>query len=277
MQDQARWETEQRVADRARTQLDAEISKAVDKLKSRFNDQVWESLARLDLDLEALALSTTDDRAVMRMRLAGQDQLGAFTPRPRAPSDSLMSLQLHESALNNALLGLGLEGRTFTVPELFAHLRAKLNRPAPAVAPELPEDVVLTFAAQDAVRVHCHAGRVQVRIALAELTDGRRRWHDFAVSTHYRPDPTTLDIHFVRDGGIFLEGKSLRGKPQVALRGIFSKVLSAQRGWGLLSPEMNRDARFADVTISQFTVDEGWVGLAYAPRVNSGPIARKPK
>ena len=105
-----------------------------------------------------------------------------------------------------------------------------------------------------------------MRIALAELREGKRRWHDFAVVTHYRPDTSTLDIHFVRDGTIFLEGESLRGKPQVTLRTIFSKVLSAQRGWGLLSPEVATDPRLEDVTISQFTVDEGWIGLAYAPR-----------
>ncbi|HEY1784765.1 MAG TPA: hypothetical protein VGG30_04420, partial [Pirellulales bacterium] len=70
---------------------------------------------------------------------------------------------------------------------------------------------------------------------------------------------------------------SLKGKAQVTLRSIFSKVLSAQRGWGLLSPEFATDPRVADVTISQFTVDEGWIGLAYAPRPTPGPVARKPK
>ena len=161
---------------------------------------------------------------------------------------------------------------------MFAHLRQKLNRPpADAADADLPEDVVVTFAPEDAVRVSCHDGRVQVRIALAELREGRRRWRDFAVVTHYRPDTSTLDIHFVRDGTIFLEGESLKGKPQVTLRTIFSKVLSAQRGWGLLSPEVATDPRFEDVTISQFTVDEGWIGLAYAPRPTAGPIARKPK
>ncbi len=278
LQDQARWETEQKVATRARNQLDGEISKAVDKMKARFNDQVLETLARLDLDLQPLALSTTGDRAVLRLRLAGGEQLGAYTPRPRAPSDSLMSLQVHESALNNALARLGLDGQSFTLPELFAHLRQKLNRPpADDADTDLPEDVVVTFAPEDAVRVSCHDGRVQVRIALAELSEGRRRWHDFAVVTHYRPDTSTIDVHFVRDGSIFLEGESLKGRPQVTLRTIFSKVLSAQRGWGLLSPEVATDPRLEDVTISQFTVDEGWIGLAYAPRPAVGPVARKPR
>jgi hypothetical protein len=278
LQDEARWQTEHKVTNRARTQLDAEISKAVDKLKDRFNRQLWETLARLDLELHPLALSTTEDRAVLRLRLAGGEQLGAYTPRPRAPSDSLMSLQVHESALNNALERLELDGHSFKLPALFAHLRDKLNRPAAdEVDVDLPEDVVVTFAAEDAVRVSCHDGRVQVRLAFAELSEGRRHWRNFAVCTHYRPDTTTLDVHFVRDGTIFLEGESLKGKPQVTLRSIFSKVLSAQRGWGLLSPEFATDPRLEDVTISQFTVDEGWIGLAYAQRPTAGPLARKPK
>jgi hypothetical protein len=277
-QDEARWQTEHKVATRARTQLDAEISKAVDKMKDRFNTQLWDTLAGLGLDLQPLALSTTEDRAVLRLRLAGAEQLGAYTPRPRAPSDSLMSLQVHESALNNALERLELDGQSFTLPDLFAHLRDKLNRPATdAVEADLPEDVVVTFAPEDAVRVSCHDGRVQVRLAFAELSEGRRRWRNFAVVTHYRPDTSSLDIHFVRDGTIFLEGETLKGKPQVTLRSIFSKVLSAQRGWGLLSPEFATDPRLEDVAISQFTVDEGWIGLAYAPRPTTGPIARKPK
>ncbi len=132
--------------------------------------------------------------------------------------------------------------------------------------------MVVTFAPEDAVRVSCQDGRVQVRIALAELSEGRRRWRDFAVCTHYRPDTSTLDIHFVRDGTIYLEGESLKGKPQITLRTIFSKVLSS-RGWGLLSPEVASDPRLADVTISQFTVDEGWIGLAYATRPSTGRVA----
>jgi hypothetical protein len=159
--------------------------------------------------------------------------------------------------------------------DLFGHLRTKLNRPPHSDADaDLPEDVVVTFASTDAVRVHCRDGRVQVRIALADLREGKRHWHDFAVVTYYRPDTSVLDIHFVRDGTIFLEGESLKGKPEVALRTIFSKVLSAQRGWGLLSPEVDTDPRFADVTISQFSVDQGWIGLAYAQRPQ---VARKPR
>ncbi|HTU24453.1 MAG TPA: hypothetical protein VMF30_03580, partial [Pirellulales bacterium] len=279
LEGEARFQTEHKVAERARIQLDSEISKAVAKLKERFKRQLWDTLDRLDLELEPLALSTSEDRVVMRLRLAGDEQLGAYTPRPRAPSGSLMSLQVHESALNNALARLELDDQSFTLAELFAHLRSKLNR-APAASAQdvdLPEEVTVRFAPQDAVRVSCQNGRVEVRLAFAELVQGQHRWRNFAVVTHYRPDTTQLDIHFVRDGTIFLEGESLKGRPQVTLRTIFSKVLSAERGWGLLSPDVTTDPRLADVTISQFTVDQGWIGLAYAPRPTPGPVARRPK
>ncbi len=56
-----------------------------------------------------------------------------------------MSLQVHESALNNALQRLELDGRSFTLPELFAHLRQKLNRDAAEEAgdADLPQDILL--------------------------------------------------------------------------------------------------------------------------------------
>ncbi len=279
LQDQARWETEEKVAQRARSQLDAEIAKAIDQMKTRLNTQVWEALARLDLELQPLALSTTEDRAVLRLRLAGNEQLGAYTPRPRAPSDSLMSLQVHESALNNALEKLQLEGADLHAsPNCSPHFRQKFNRTDNAdVDADLPEDVVVTFASTDA---RCLAGALPrwsgagCELHSMNCAKGDTAGNDFAVVTHYRPDSSTLDIHFVRDGTIYLEGESLRGKAQFTLRTIFSKVLSAQRGWGLLSPEITADPRLEDVTISQFTVDQGWIGLAYAQRPS---VARKPK
>ncbi len=71
----------------------------------------------------------------------------------------------------------------------------------------------MTFAPEDAVRVSVvYEGRVQVRIALAELREGRHRWRDFAVVTHYRPDTSTLDIHFPSaTGSSFWRAKASRG------------------------------------------------------------------
>ena len=277
LEDQARWETEQKLAARSHR-----IGRR--HWRSRRGDAV--PIRRSGLESSGPAQSRLGTGRAVDHRRAGRapaacgrrraigrlhtPPTGSFR-QPDEPASSRVGTQQCASRLE-------LDGHTFTLPELFAHLREKLNRSSDGAADsDLPEDVVVTFASEDSVRVSCHDGRVQVRIALAELSEGRRRWRDFAVVTHYRPDTSTLDIHFVRDGTIFLEGESLKGKPQITLRTIFSKVLSVQRGWGLLSPEVATDPRFADVTISQFTVDEGWIGLAYAPRPTAGPVARKPK
>ena len=48
-------------------------------------------------------MQTTEELLLGRFRIAGDDQLAAFTPRPRDASDSLINLQIHQSAINNTL------------------------------------------------------------------------------------------------------------------------------------------------------------------------------
>ncbi len=273
----ARVEVEYKVATRARDQLDAEIRPLLTESAQRFEKEQLATLKRLGMEITPLALSTTEERIVARVRLAGMEQLGAHTPRPRAPADSWFSMQLHQSALNNVLEKLDLGGRKFTMPELFAWLAEKLGRPQLNQQTDLPDDVQITFAKDNGVRLRCEDGRVEVVFAIAELTQGRHHWRDFTVRTHYRPEARNLDPRFVRDTTIFLDGKSLRGKPQVLLRTIFSKVLSPSRELSLLSEKITSDSRIKDLQVTQFVVEDGWIGLAYSPHRPSGTMARKPK
>ena len=56
-------------------------------------------------------MKSTPERVVARVRVAGDDQLGSHTPRPRALSDSLASVQVHETAMTNLAVTLGLDGK----------------------------------------------------------------------------------------------------------------------------------------------------------------------
>ena len=122
-----------------------------------------------------IELSTTEERIVARARLGSPEQLGAHTPRPRAPSDSWLSVQIHQSALNNGLEQLKLDGRQFDLPSLFKYLAERLDRPEIAKADDVPDDVRMKFAAKDAVRLKCDGDRVEVTFAFAELTDAPNR------------------------------------------------------------------------------------------------------
>ena len=75
-------EVEQKIAARARVQFDSEFDPKLHKSLERFNERVRAPLDRLGLEPQTLAASSSDDRAVLRLRLAGQDQLAAYTPRP---------------------------------------------------------------------------------------------------------------------------------------------------------------------------------------------------
>jgi hypothetical protein len=140
----------------------------------------------------------------------------------------------------------------------------------------LPEDVKFTFAAKDAVRVHCRNGGVEISLAIAELKHEGSRWHDFEVHTTYVPAADGLSPRFVREDTIHLGGRSLRGKLEIKLRAIFSRVLSKNRDLRLLNESFTGDPRLQDLQITQFDVQDGWIALAYSPR-RGAKVASRPE
>lgn len=270
---QARLEVEHKVAMRARHQLDAEVKPQLEKAADTLEKKQLATLKRLGLELEPISLSTTEERVVARLRLANHEQLGAHTPRPRAPSDSWLSLQLHQSAMNNAIEGLELNGRKFTLPEMFAWVAAKLDAPQLTELDDIPDDVTVTFADKDAVRLKCEDGGIEVTFAFARLTRGKKSWRNFTVRSVYRPEAQGLEPRFVRDDTIHLDG-SLRGKVEPGIRAIFSRVLSKNRDLRLLDEKTTSDPRMKDLRISQFVSEDGWLGLAYSPQ-RAGKVARR--
>ena len=119
----ARWETEGLVARTAQTRLDEEVDQQLTQATEQFRQRVLEPLHQLGLDPETVDLETTTDRLIARYRLAGPRQVGAFTPRPQAPADSLFSLQIHESVLNNTAACLELHGRDMDLRSLLERNR----------------------------------------------------------------------------------------------------------------------------------------------------------
>lgn len=275
--DEARLEVEYKVAQRARAQLDAEVRPRLVKAAKRIEKEQLATLKRLKLELTPLGLATTEERAVARVRLASLEQVGAHTPRPRAPADSWFSMQVHQSALNNVLEQLDLDGREFKIPDLFRWIAEKLDRPQLTRLEDLPDDVWMKFAPQNAVRLRCEDGRVEVTFAFAELVSGSQHWRNFTVRTYYRPQAEGLDPRFVRDATIYFDGKGVRGKPVPVLRAIFSKVLSKNRDLRMLSQTVTSDPRLQGLAITQFVVEDGWLGLAYSPRRAVENVVRRPK
>lgn len=261
---EALGEAEVKLANRVRLQFDSVANARMQEAQSDFDKRVWRRMHEMGVELTPVSFNTTEDRVSVRLRLADGEQLGAHTPRPRAPSDSLVSLQIHQTVINNMLERLELAGHRFTLPLLFGWISKKLDLPEPKLSDDLPDDVFITFAPRDALNVQLKNQRVELAIRVAELTQGRNHWRNFTVRASYRAEQHGLQACFQRDGGIRLEGETIKGKPELVLRGIFSRALSASRQVPLLPEAFVSDARVKDLIITQFIADDGWLGLACA-------------
>ncbi|MEN6449005.1 MAG: hypothetical protein ABFC96_00810, partial [Thermoguttaceae bacterium] len=261
----ANEEVRQRVVQQASERVDAEAKKQLSSFVGKMNQRVFEPLNCLSLYPEMIDAETTKERFTMRLRVGGEDQVGGHTPRPIAPADSLASVQLHESVLNNGLRRLQLEGRTFTVPELAQHVAASLNCSPWQVSPD-NEDVKITFASQDAVVVRCRDGAVMLTFSVQRLSKGSHRWNNFQVRAFYRPEVQGRSAKLARDGVIRLLGPRLNTGSQIALRGIFSHALSKKTPFELIPKQIVDDPKLKDAAITQFLLEDGWLGIAIGPR-----------
>ncbi|MBI84027.1 MAG: hypothetical protein CMJ81_12575 [Planctomycetaceae bacterium] len=261
---------ERLVAQKTKRELDKEFDDQLGQLKREYLSHII-PLADLGLEPKPIHLQTTDQRIIARYRLAGRHQLAAYSPRPQAPSDSLLSVQLHESALNNLVEQLYLNGKRFKLEDLYVHFARQMGEKEPSIPDDLPSGIELRFAQQEPLRFTFHNGHVRVTLRLFSLTRGRRdRWRNVTVHGDYLPNPSAMQGSLVREKGIQLTGRRLGFADQVALRTIFSTVFSRNREYTLLSQQLAQAQQFQDLKIHQFVIRDGWIGIAWGlPRLAS--------
>jgi hypothetical protein len=258
---QVNAKVEREACERMNNEANAKLA----RLDERFHEKVMEPMERFGLSFEPIDLNTTAERATMRLRLGGEQQLGAHTPRPSAPSDSLASVQLHESAFNNALMGLGLDGKRLTAVELHTLLADKLQRPAAPEPEDLPRGAKVQFAEHDAVRLVCREDRVELILKIVELRHGRDSIRGVGVHAFFRPVVDGLDIKLVRDGSIQFDGAHLRAGPRVVLHSVFGKLLPKDQELPILAAKLSDDPRFKGLMVTQLVIDDGWVAMSIGP------------
>jgi hypothetical protein len=278
----AKVEVEGKIVWRATSQLDREVAQKLEQAKRDFQTRMIDPLRKLDLEPTAVDMETTAERLIARYRLAGRDQMAAHTPRPQAPGDSLLSVQIHESALNNVLEHLKLHGQRIELRQLYQDMTERFNRGEKIAIPEdLPEDVYVTFADEDPVRVDCQDGRVRLQIRLKELVQlgSKNRWTNFTVRGYYSPLADQLDANLQREGAIELigDGEHLRIGDRLALSGIFGKVLNRNRRLNLVNKQIAQAPELTDQQVTQFVIHDGWIGVALGPKSPGREVAMSPR
>ncbi len=267
----AQQEVEGKIINRAAGTLDTQVAERIEKAKAEFQNKLVSPLQKLHLDPTAVDLETTQDRLIARYRLAGREQLSAHTPRPQAPGDSLLSVQVHETALNNALEHLRLAGRKIELHELFKEMTTRFEDQNIPVPEDLPDGVFVTFADHDPVRIDCQDGRLRIRIHLKELsiTNNRKTFKNLIVTGYYKPNPDQLEANLARDGIIELGGNKLSTGERIMLAGIFEKVLSRNRKLNLVNERISKSPELKDQQVTQFVIHDGWIGVALGPKLPS--------
>lgn len=278
----AKIEVEGRIIVRAASELDQQVARRLEQARQALQTKVLRPLQELQLEPTAVDLATTADRLIARYRLAAREELSAHTPRPQAPGDSMLSVQIHQSAFNNVLEQLHLEGRRVELTALYREMAARFSPQTTIHVPEdLPENVYVTFADEDPVRIDCQQGRVRLTIRLAELTQEgtRNRWTHFTVRAYYAPSADQLEANLVREGIIELIGdnRPLPIGQRVALSGIFNKVLSRNRKLSIINQQLAQSPHLADQQVTQFVIHDGWIAVALGPQAPGRQAAMHPR
>jgi hypothetical protein len=245
--------------------LEQRVSPELERLQAGWNDRVVARVEKLGLRIDPIELRTTDTRLISRVRLANDKQLAAHTPRMRAPSDSLLSVQLHESSINNAIEGLDLAGQRMTSHTLRERLAERLSiEPSQNNADDA---AVLHFADVDPVRVRFAEGRVELTLSLREMVVRGSSHRNFKVHAFYVPAASGLRPALVQEGAPQIEGR-LRTGARLRLHAAWGKVLGEDRRLELFVPD-RAPAGLADklqgLVVSQFVIEDGWMGLAITP------------
>lgn len=263
--DEAEYQTQGLLANRAESRMDSEVDEKLSAATEKFRTTIWRPLRGLGLRPEAVDMQTTADRLIVRYRLAGYDQVAAFTPRPQAPANSLLSIQVHQSMLNNVVSSLDLGGREVGLRDLFAEVARKLKRNNYQIPDDVPDDVTIQLAATDPIHFECKDDRIHITLRIAKLAAGdNHTWHNFEVRGMYLPCIDGIRVGIERDSYIRLKGyrRRLSTGDQVVLRGIFAKVLAPHPDIDLLAGVLINDQRLHDLRVSQFVVCDGWIGIA---------------
>ena len=111
---------------------------------------------------------------------------------------------------------------------------------------------------------------------IVEISKDPRQWNNFQVRVSYRPLVDGRSAELARDGAVQLIGQRLSNKDQIALRGIFSNAFPKNETIKLTPDRLLIDPKLQDLAITQFVIDDGWIGFAVGPKQFAVQTTRLP-
>ncbi len=254
--------TQRLIAQETDAELDRRLDEGLAKAQKELTNRLVGPLERLNLNPLVVAMQTTAERLTIRYRVANEGQMAANTARPRAPTDSLLSMQVHQSAINNTIAQIGLSHRDWTIPELYEHLGNAFQGSKWELPDDLTEDArncVVRFADTRPATVELKDGKLRLTLRIAEFRQGDRFCIErFIVSSDYIPVADGMRAELIRDGVVQIQSNHDRLK----LRVIFAKIFVANPQIPLISESWLTDPRSEGLAVSQVEIRDGWLAVA---------------
>ncbi len=258
-------------------EVDTRIAEQLDQASTTLARRLTGPLSTLSLSPMVVDMQTTENRLSARYRVAGDWQLAAFTPRPRAPQKSLLSFQLHQSAINNTLETILPAGEPKLIGDLITQVRELFTVEAPIALSddeEIAADTSIQFASTRPITVEVHENIVWVTMRVMRLKQkGGIDLRRFIVRAGYRPEISGLSAHLVREGHLRISGPDMSMRDRLPVRAIFNKVFSTRRQLPLLPEKWLDHPAMQGLAITQAELRDGWIAIAigHAADVTDAP------
>ena len=255
--------TQHRLRTEAAASTDAAADAALAELQQGLQRNLLLPLERLALGPAAIVDRPGDDEVNVRVRLATYRQLGAHTPRPKAPAASLASVQLHETALNNVLQRLRLAGREISLAQLWQAASPQADQANSAKTDGM--DVRLKFAPYDPLQVQCLDGRVRATLRLDALEAGGLHMERLVVHVEFQPVRRDRNMYLEKTGSVVVAGADISSSQRAILQTVIGGYLTRSGGLPVVPSALLDMPRLSDVAVTQCEVTDGWIAVALGP------------
>lgn len=259
--------TKDRVETGAKQRVEQEVNQIVNVFRRGLHEKVLSRLISMDLEPETVQLSTSERRITGRYLIAGRDQMAAWQPRPTDFESDLLTVQFHQSAINNLIERFGLNGNKFDPISLGRHVEAITGIP---YMPENAEaEATFEFAKYDGVRVDFEDGLASITFSFKKFQIGKGRpWKNIAVTAHFVPKYIGTRIVLDRKNVFEVKKTSSKKKSdlrlgdQMAIRGAFKVILDEQYAFDIVPAAVREKIPNLALGIDRFSLADGWCGVA---------------
>jgi len=200
--------------------------------------------------------------------------LAAFSPRPRAPLASLMSVQVHQSVLNNTLETILPSGEPQTISELIEKIKQLfMVKEGFSLGDDdqLAAETSIQFASTRPITIEIEDDILWITLRVMRLKqNGGIDLRRFIVRAGYKPQVDGLSAKLVREGHLRINGPDMSMRDRLPVRAIFNKVFSTRRTLPLVPEQWLVHPALEGLAVTQAELRDGWIAIAIGDAGSTG-------